>query len=333
MEIQQSGLGIFYNHTLKADKHFFGGFLNLAINNLESLFHAFKIKFDISGNVTTKNFAETCFKKSIDDYSFEVRLSFLSSYFPIVNYLDFRNRENFKKELLLLFDTIEQLRSFYTHYYHPPICISDDLCELLDHIFVMVASDVRENKVKNNKSRHLLKKTLSEELSIRYDLQIEKLKQLQKEGKKVNLKDEDAIRNGVLNSSFKHLIFKNDDGEEQPTRRFESKYSEMDFAENGITISQSGLLFFTSFFLKGKEIEDLKSRVKGFKAKIIKNGEEEISGLKYMATHWIFSYLCFKEVKQNLNSEFDRETLLIQIIDELSKVPNEVYSAYPRFIY
>jgi hypothetical protein len=35
MNIKPTGLGISYNHTLKEDKLFFGGFLNLAVNNLK----------------------------------------------------------------------------------------------------------------------------------------------------------------------------------------------------------------------------------------------------------------------------------------------------------
>lgn len=322
-------LGITYSHTSKEDKYFFGGFLNLGINNLEVLIKAFKLKFfpGSEKKIGIKNFLQTYFKEGISDRDFELRVEFLKNYFPVVSYLDEKNKELLRNQLDLLFKSLESLRNFYTHYYHRPLNLPEELFDLLDIIFSKVASDVKANKVKDDKSRHLLNAKLSVELEIRYQLQVEKLKELKIAGKNVNLHDQDAIRNGVLNSSFNHLIYKNETGD-IVRRRYAARYSEIVPAENGITISQSGLLFLIGFFLKKTESENLRSRVKGFKAKIIKKGEENISGLKYMATQWTFSYLSFKQPKQTLTTDFDRETLLLQIIDELSKVPNEVYKAF-----
>jgi len=330
MNIEPVGLGISYSHTSKEDKHFFGGFLNLGINNLELLIEAFKLKFfpGKQKKIDIRNFVQTCFNTNNSDHDFESRVEFLQNYLPVIRYLDKRNKESFKNQVELLFRSLDSLRNFYTHYYHAPLSLPEALFDLLDDIFSKVASDVKANKVKDDKSRHLLKTALSEELNKRYQYQVEKLKELKAAGKKVDLHDHNAIRNGVLNSSFNHLIFKNDSGSTVVTRRYAARYSEIESPENGITISQSGLLFLAAFFLKRKEIEDLKSRVKGFKAKVIKEGEENISGLKYMATHWIFSYLSFKQPKQTLTNDFDRETLLLQIIDELSKIPDDVYQVF-----
>lgn len=330
MNTQSIGLGVYYSHTSKKDKHFFGGFLNLGINNLEVLIEAFKLKFFPGDQKTIdiKNFGQTCFNINISDHDFESRIEFLQNYLPVVRYLDRRNKELFKNQIELLFRSLDSLRNFYTHFYHAPLSLPEELFDLLDDNFSKVASDVKANKVKDDKSRHLLKSALAEELDARYKLQLERLKELKAAGKKVNLHDHDAIRNGVLNSSFNHLIYRNEAGDTVVTRRYAARYSEIEPAENGITISQSGLLFLAGLFLKRKEVEDLKSRVKGFKGKIIKDGEENISGLKYMATHWIFSDLSYKQPKQTLTNDFDRETLLLQIIDELSKVPDDVYQAF-----
>lgn len=330
METITTGIGIYYDHTKKDDKHFFGGFANLAINNVTSLFEAFRIKFGITQNLTLENFIDVCLKEKLSDYDFQIRLSFIKSHFPVVQYLDERNRKNFKSQLSSLFLSVDKLRSFYSHYYHPTLSFTEDLYILLNDVFVRVTNDVKLHKMKDDKSRHLLSKTLTKELDIRTKEQIEKLKLLKQEGKKVNLHDKTAIMNAVLNTSFNHLIFKNENSIIIPTRRYESKYIEIEPAENGITISQSGLLFILSFFLKRKENEDLKSRVRGFKAKTIKDGEEKISGLKFMATHWVFSYLSFRDIKQSLNTEFAKETLLVQIIDELSKVPDELYNSFHK---
>ena len=81
-------------------------------------------------------------------------------------------------------------------------------------------------------------------------------------------------------------------------------------------------------FLTKKETEQLKANIKGFKAKVIGEDAEitkENNSLKYMATHWVFSYLSYKGLKRRVKTSFEKTTLLTQMIDELSKIPNEVY--------
>ncbi|MDV2444463.1 hypothetical protein CMV00_11775 [Elizabethkingia anophelis] len=334
MENKTISLGVFYDHTKQEDKHFFGGFLNLAQNNINTLIEAFSEKFNKNGKVPDiKQFADASFGDTLSDSDYQNRTVFLKKHLPVIDYLKpmLTEREIFRKRLSLLLKSIDDLRGFYTHFYHAPLDLSSDLLELLNTIFVEVALDVKKNKVKNDQTRHLLKKNLVEELEFRYKEELEKLKELKKKlgdkGRRINLNDKDGVRNKVLNSAFNHLIVKNKE-EICPKIYYDSNYTLYEIPENGITISQSGLVFLLSMFLSRKEIEDLKSRVKGFKAKIIKEEEEKISGLKYMATHWVFSSLSFRSLKQKLTTDFDKESLLIQIIDELSKVPDEVYQTF-----
>ena len=49
-----------------------------------------------------------------------------------------------------------------------------------------------------------------------------------------------------------------------------------------------------------------------------------------MATHWVFNYLSVKTIKHRLNTTFQKETLLIQIADELSKVPDALYQTFTK---
>lgn len=329
MDIKRPGLGIFYNHTRKEDKHFFGGFLNLAQNNINSVLKSFSEKFKTK-EINESKFADSSLKDSLSDTDFQNRIAFLQAHFPVVGYLGINgSRVLIRKKITLLFNAINALRNFYTHYYHRPLTLSDDLFELLDELFVDITIKVKQHKMKDDKTRHLLSRSLSEELEIRYQQNLNHLKELKAQGKKVNLHDTDGIKNGVLNNAFSHLIYKKDE-KYLTTFLYQSVYRDTESAENGINISQSGLLFLLSMFLMKKEIEDLKSRVKGFKAKVIKEGEENISGLKFMATHWVFSYLAFKGNKKKLSTDFHEETLLIQIIDELSKVPDEVYVTFDK---
>lgn len=329
MEAQILGNGISYDHTKIADKHFFGGFLNSAQNNIDLLIKAYVNKFEPKiESLNSGQFPDVCFKKNDSDTDFRHKFQFIRKHLPVLQYIDYEgNREVLKHKFKLLLQAIDSLRNFYTHYYHQPLQFSDELLILLDTIFGKVAEEVRQNKMKDDKTRHLLKKHLSDELDYRYREQVEKLRKLKKEGKNVNLNDTAAIRNGVLNTAFNHLVFK-DDQDFKPTISYSAHYYGADSAENKIRISQSGLLFLLSMFLGRKEMEDLKSRVRGFKARIIKVEEQHVSGLKFMATHWVFSELCFKGIKTRLNADYREETLLIQLIDELSKVPDELYRSF-----
>ncbi|MDH5033977.1 type VI-B CRISPR-associated RNA-guided ribonuclease Cas13b [Chryseobacterium cucumeris] len=329
METQTIGHGIAYDHSKIQDKHFFGGFLNLAENNIKAVLKAFSEKFNV-GNVDVKQFADVSLKDNLPDNDFQKRVSFLKMYFPVVDFINSpNNRTKFRSDLTTLFKSVDQLRNFYTHYFHKPLDFDASLFILLDDIFARTAKEVRDQKMKDDKTRQLLSKSLSEELQKGYDLQLERLKELKRQGKKVNIHDQLGIKNGVLNNAFNHLIYK--DGESFKTKlTYSSALTSFELAENGIEISQSGLLFLLSMFLKRKEIEDLKSRIKGFKAKVVIDEDGKVNGLKFMATHWVFSYLCFKGLKSKLSTEFQEETLLIQIIDELSKVPDELYCAFDK---
>ncbi|HCD9234101.1 TPA: type VI-B CRISPR-associated RNA-guided ribonuclease Cas13b [Elizabethkingia anophelis] len=330
MEDKTTCAGISYDHTLMGDKHFFGGFLNLAQNNIDTLSKAFKERFNV--RYQSKQFAEVCFSDKLPDQDYLDRTLFLKTHLPFIKYIGGKeadNRGTFRKNITLFFESIEQLRNFYTHYYHKPIIFPEELYENLDRIFVEVSEEVKDFKAKNDQTRHLLSKNLAEEFEIRFAQNLERQKKLKAQGKKANIHDKQAIKNDVFNNAFYHLIYKK--GEDFfATEAYKSKYNLEKTAENGIGLSQSGLIFLLSMFLNKKDTEALKSRVKGFKAKIIRDGEENISGLKFMATHWVFSYLSFKNVKHKLSTDFHKETLLVQIVDELSKVPDEVYKTFNK---
>lgn len=331
--IKPIGKRIEYNYSAIADKHYFGGFLNLAQNNIDGIKQAFKQRFDKSLN--------DYFSNNISTTDFENGIDYLKQYLPVVKYLylpttddQFKNvpdheketkrREYFKKSILMLFRAIKGLRDFYTHYYHAPKSFDDDLYNIIDTLLLSVVEDVKKHKMKSDSSKHLLKVGLNDELSELKKLKIEEIREAKKQGKGGN----DAVENAVLNDAFYHLLYKNG-----VNRNYQSKYSGEE-TENKIPLSESGLLFLLGMFLTRKQSEDLRSRIKGFKAKVIRNPEQPIdrnnNSLKYMATHWVFGYLGFKEIKHRLTTGFSKETLLVQMIDELSKVPDEVYQTFSK---
>lgn len=335
------GKGIYYNHTLTDDKHYFGGFLNLAQNNIDTIFKAFAKRFNIDAtkknNATLLNdyFAKP--KITITDY--EIGIAFFKQYFPVLHYLylpvnhekfvgksdpNKERRAYFIKSFKSLLTLIDNLRNFYSHYYHKPITISEDNHKLLEELFLQVIPDVRKFKMKGEATRHLLKKDLNTELQ---QLMVLKKAYL-KEQKKGRFSDPVSVENGVLNDAF--IQFTTKDGEIQS--RHQSLYSGDAEAENGITISQNGLAFLMGMFLTRKQSEDLRSKLKGHKAKIILATEvtRQNNSLKNMATHWVYGYLCYKGYKEKLTTTFSKETLLVQIVDELSKVPDALYQSFTK---
>lgn len=318
---------IYYNHTLSSDKYYFGGYFNLAQNNIELVLEAYKKRFkeeDLNKLKDTK----------LSDSDFNIRVDYLGRHLPFVHYIDKADRAEFGKKLCLLIGTVNRLRNFYTHHYHKPLSFDECFYTALDDLFLKVVKDVRKNRLKTDETKLLLKNKLKDELDILLKTQKERLLEDKAKGKKVSLDDE-SIRNSLLNQAVRHLIYKDKESEEEKVSKYyKSKQEEGVYAENGIAISQSGIVFLLGLFLTKKESEHLRAQTKGFKAKTKDIDNEypnlKSNSLKYMATHWVFSYLSFKGVKNQLVSSYDKEALLIQIADELSKVPDAVYSALPK---
>lgn len=331
MESEKLGQNIVYDHTLFNDKHYFAGFLNLAYDNIEEIYINFKNKFNLGifkKNIKNKVYIDI---DTISDADYEYQLKYLKQYLPVLDYLEKINpkKEFIEESFNVLVKSIDNLRNFYTHYYHKPIGFENNTFSLIDSLFLKVINNVKQHKMKDDKTRHLLNKNLSENLSKLFHLKKEELKEKKKKNNKISL-DEEQIKNNVLNSAFSHLLYHEveKNKKESVNRHYKSELVNPT-TENGITISQSGLLFLLGIFLTKKQSEDLRSRVKGFKAKFIKEGDS-YNNLKSMATHWVFSHLALRENKQKLFSQFNKESLLLQIIDELSKVPHEVYKTLDK---
>ena len=118
---------IAYDHTLKSDKHFFGGYFNLAWNNITLIFESFAEEFDIKTNNkfsdTLKNFFPLG-EQEITQLDFEYRADYLNRYFPIVGLIKYSAFDKYKSsyqidqfvdDLSLILQAVEGLRNSYTH--------------------------------------------------------------------------------------------------------------------------------------------------------------------------------------------------------------------------
>jgi len=342
MEIDENVKATNYLHTLNEDKHYFGGYLNLAENNIQLVFKLFRKRFDC-GNAKLEFIIKESFNDKIAITDYQRRVDFLKQYFPVVVYIDLpptnplfnkiknqdkecKRRDYFRTSFTCLIKAVKYLRNFYTHYYHEPICFDESFYELLDRLLLSVINDVKKHKLKVDQTRHLLKKDLNDELKQLIEQKTAFLVEKKKRGKEVDLSPE-AIENSVLNDAFSHFL----DGDNLCSY-YQSKCNRGQDIENHVVISECGLLFLLSMFLYRNENETLRANIKGYKAKIVKDETKPIdrknNSLKYMATHWTFNYLSAKKVKKRLNTTFLKETLILQIADELSKVPDELYQTY-----
>ncbi len=363
---------IVYNPFNSNDKHYFGGYFNLAENNIKAIFKEFKTRLHIKGNEENpKVIINSYFTDNATIVDWERGIRTLGDYLPVIKYLDLsiedsrfeksetKRREYFRKNLINLILVIDELRNFYTHYHHDEIHFtkndynySSDLFLFLDETLLKTTLEVKKNYLKNDKTKEILKDTLKEQLEELTKLKLEKLKTKKQEntdkrraqkqaGEKLDKEfkystEPEQILNSIYNDAFSKLLIKTPItgtiNKETQLKDYSktaiNQYNNPIESDFSLPISTSGIVFLLSLFLSKKEIEDFKTNIKGFKGKIVKEDLEKNNSLLFMATHKVYSILAFKGLKYRVKtSSFDKETLLMQMIDELSKVPDCVYQS------
>lgn len=331
------GRGISFNPYKTSDKHYFGSFFNLADNNLNAVFKEFKERVDNKNkDIKILDLLEKHFFDNMSIVDYEKKISILNEYLPITDFLDDELEndinirvKNFKEDFICLIKAVEELRNYYTHFYHEPITFDDyqkRLIDIIDEVLLKTVLNVKKNYLKADKTKEILKDSLQDEIDKLSKIKIKELEKKKKDNPKFRFsRDQAQIRNSLFNDAFKGLIY--DDKETTLSNRSKSKINNYDIhkiddRDFEIPLSTSGLVFLLSFFLSKKEVEDLKSNIRGFKGKVVNNQ----NSLKYMATHRVYSILAFKGLKYRIKTEtFSKETLMMQMIDELSKVPDCVY--------
>lgn len=341
-----------YNHLTADDKHYFGGFLNLAQNNIDGIFREFcdrlNLKYEPGKH---KDIINGFFKDKASYTDWEYGVLILKEYLPVISIIDIPlsnkrievlaekkeykgkskeeiKRAYFRKTFCMLLTAVNDLRNYYTHYYHARIALDEGLFFFLDEALLHTVKDVRNNKMKADKTRQLLKKSLTAELEKLCALRKEELKEKKKLQPKVNLNDSAGIENAVLNRAFSPLLYKDKESDREAlSKYFSARLPEEMQHEAGVPISISGLIFLLSMFLRRKEVEQFMSNIERFKIRQIEIEEvsEKQNTLRIIALRWVFSTMAFKGVKRRITSTFEKETLMMQMIDELNKVPDEVY--------
>ncbi|MDO5616615.1 MAG: type VI-B CRISPR-associated RNA-guided ribonuclease Cas13b, partial [Cruoricaptor ignavus] len=323
-----------YNPFLSEDKHYFGSYFNLAYNNIEEACSEFLSRFcndkkEIKNIKDLENRFKSIFIENISIVDYERWVNALTSYFPVVEYLDKKyqedgslmSKENRIKHFINSFQSlicaIDKLRNYYTHYYHEPVSLDDDTFNILDEILLKTIIRIKKKFLKFDKTQELIRSTLQSEIDI---LMKEREKYLSSIDK---YKNKEETLSGVYNSIFNNYLDKNN----QLKNKIKTRNSDNQDLE--MPMSKSGIVFLLSLFLNKKDVESLKKNIEGYKATVIE--QDEISyynnSLYYMCTHKIYSDLAYKGLKYRLKTSpmLDKATLMMQMLDELTKVPDAIY--------
>ncbi|MFJ1426904.1 type VI-B CRISPR-associated RNA-guided ribonuclease Cas13b [Capnocytophaga canimorsus] len=364
------GNNIYYNPFKPQDKPYFAGYLNAAMENIDSVFRELGKRLK-GKEYTSENFFDAIFKENISLVEYERYVKLLSDYFPMARLLDKKEvpikerKENFKKNFKGIIKAVRDLRNFYTHKEHGEVEITDEIFGVLDEMLKSTVLTVKKKKIKTDKTKEILKKSIEKQLDI---LIKKKLNYLRETAKKVEEKRriqremgeeidppfrygnkrEDLIAT-IYNDAFDVYIDKKKDSlKESSKAKYNTKsYPQQEEGDLKIPISKNGVVFLLSLFLTKQEIHAFKSKIAGFKATVIDEAtvsEATVSHRKnsicFMATHEIFSHLAYKKLKRKVRtaeinygeaenaeqlSVYAKETLMMQMLDELSKVPDVVY--------
>lgn len=348
-ETIKQGKGKEYNPFKTEDKHYFGSFFNLADNNITEAFA--EVCERLNNKLKPKEAIDKYTNENISLMDFEKFVHLLADYFPIVKEIDQINKEekdkngepipktkkerlvHFKETFFSLINGIDNLRNYYTHYQHDSIQLEPKLFTFLDNVLLKTVLDTKENYLKTDKTKEILKDTLKTELDKLYHLKIKKLEEKKKTDEKFRFsRDQSQITDSIYNDAIKDFIYDKSKKAELTHSRKTTFNDKDPFVKNkdfDLPISSSGIIFLLSLFLNRKEIENLKASIKGYKGKVNKTEEPtlEKNSIRFMTTHRIFSFWHYKGLKNKIKTSESatKETLLMQIIDELSKVPDVIY--------
>ena len=191
---KQIGNDINYCHDKQEDKYYFGSFFNLAQNNINQIFDEFCARIGESSKQSAVDVIKKYFSNKSSYSDWEKRIEILREYLPVIDYLNLpvtdrtfenyeisekenKRREYFRTNMINLLKAINEFRNFYTHFYHSPVLIEENTFNFLDSIFLKVCVEVKQKRMKDDKTRQILKQRIKEEFEILKKLKKEELKE------------------------------------------------------------------------------------------------------------------------------------------------------------
>ncbi|GAB6009172.1 type VI-B CRISPR-associated RNA-guided ribonuclease Cas13b [Dysgonomonas reticulitermitis] len=345
MEKDTERSSVTYDYRNKTDKHYFAGFLNQADLNFRMALVELAKRCGIEHGVNRANegkndAAETIswinesFNDKLSQTDWNYRTSLLSNFLPFVREISYKGnapvtRDVFRSELILLYKSLMILRHYYTHMFHDEKDLDRKVFCVLDYLILQAAHTVRNRRLRNAIYKPALPKQFEEDYQeavknfIKHNQEVEALRQTEKLKEGFDIKEfkkkhptykKEDFHSIYLNRAVSEILDKDKD-----TGRFSLKDSQR--AEKEGKLSPNGFIFFLCLFLSRKDAEDLLDHTTNFKASY---------QLRYLVKRWTYTVFCYVGIRYTLRSEFSKEALLLQIVDELSQCPAELFDVLPE---
>ena len=311
-----------------ADKYFFAGLFNSAMNNFDLSLSELNNRINSNQNNSIE-ILKNAFSKERTQSDFDNNLKYLSESLIFLNRVipfiskqekNIDIRDFLPKFLVSIYHLLNNYRNYYTHYKHKPIEVKDEIIfAFLDYSLFNSANRIKDDRVKHNSVKPRLISKYKDDFIKIIEFKNSKIRkkniELKKAGKKPHKEISNANKvdgqNFVINDVFRLFLFDRDNQPEL-TKKSQSRYCD----DN--TFSSFGFIQILSFFLDKKQINLLFDNVdytRDF-------GETDFQKL---AARWVFTYNCYKPIRRLFKSEYDKDSLLLQMVSELTKCPKELY--------
>ncbi|NQX82586.1 MAG: hypothetical protein HRT66_11420 [Flavobacteriaceae bacterium] len=283
------------------DKQYFAAFFNSARNNFSLSINDLNTKFGLGVKGKDIDIINECFKDDITITDWDNRIRHLSQTLVFVKHLPSiyedkdQGRAKLREVLCALYKLIEKKRNYYTHIYHQEINYNADDIKLIedDELMYLVlffnAKSVK-NMIKNNKDYNDF--VTSKHRDDIYDI----IKEAEDDG--LDLKGNETVY--AINSLFNDYIEKIDGIDKC------SEYIDKDMYD----------IQLLALFLNKKDTTNLLNHTEGLK---------DNRSLITIVNRWVVSNICYRDIRNLLRSEYSKDSLLMEMVAELSKCPKELY--------
>lgn len=333
------------------DKHYFAPFLNLAVSNLNHALDELSLQLGKLDKALegiepgAEGRIKTIFHNRLSTAEWKRRIDLTGRYFPVVRYLngivvheskipareknralvrkfasEKEMRTAFIRNFSCLLTALERLKGHFTYYHHDPIDLfpdNDTVYRLMDSLLSVVARDVYIQKAKSIDSKEALAQNLSLDFAALIEEKREQLHRKDLRQKRESPRERSLFKlsNSVLYDAFCPMI-----GKHVLLKKVRGAFTAAPAGPED-PISTAALVFLCSCFLSRHQMERIKRSVYWFQPK----GNVNDGKMKLIAVNWVYSHLNFRGLKGGLNTQFDRASLLVQVLEELGKVPDDLY--------
>jgi len=306
----------YFDFKDKTQKYFFAGLFNTALNN-------FDLSLDELANRTGlkcngKELIAVAFNDTCSQTDYNNRLSYLSESLAFIELIKTKERSYIRLHLTELYNLIDNYRNYFTHLEHPGLIIKPLIFKLLDLFILESARTVIKERVKTEENKSYLSKKFKLEITSTFEaannaINLENKNNPHSKTHKKLITQNDKI-NFVLNKAFHNFLI-NTDG--VPTLKETARSINKDTGQ----ISQNGIIQLLAIFLNKKQLEILFDNTHYLKGTL---------KLNHLCTRWTYSQLAYRNIKKLLKSDYSNDSLILQMLSELTKCPKHLYPNLPN---